>query len=300
MKQDPSIGILFTNYQSWSLTEQGIREVLRWSGAGISKIVVVDDASDAPAKFVGSDKVFIHRNLANLGYVRSVNVGMRLLQAEDVVVFFDCDAYPLMDLLPEIRRHFQVEESLGALGFFEVNSEGKTRMAGDQEPTLAHFIMGQALGGWFAQRGWLIGRRFILHSCCMAVRQRAFAQIGGFDEAFDFLDADTDFSMRLMDAGWRINTDASLNAFHRGSGSPQTTARRVLRFHCNRWLLLRKHGRVRYLSVCRLLLKLRHLGEWLMLVLVGKLKLRPAAQVQEKLSSRRQLIQAVSQDYVVR
>ncbi len=291
-----NIGVLITNYQAWPMTERGIREVLRWSGDSISKIVVVDDASDASKKFPESDQVVIFRNPENLGYVRSVNVGMRLI-SDDVVLFFDCDAYPLMDLVPAVIRHFENEPQLGALGFFEVGSGGKTRIAGDCEPTLMNFLLGQALGDWFARHGWFVGKHFVLHSCCMAVRRKAFEQIGGFDEAFDFLDADTDFSLRLQDAGWLVKTDASLKCFHQGSGSPQTTARRVMRFHRNRWLLLKKHGKVQAPSLCRFILKLRHLCELTLLFFAKWFRPRPATQIQDKIAGRSQLLRSVARDY---
>jgi GT2 family glycosyltransferase len=291
-----SIGVLITNYQSWPLTERAIREVLRWSGNSIARIVVVDDASDAPVVFAESDKVVIHRNAENFGYARSVNIGMRLLN-DDFVLFLDCDAYPLMDLVPEMIRHFQAVPRLGALGFFEMGADGKTRIAGDGEPTLMNFLLGQALGARCARKGWFTGRRFVLHSCCMAVRRAAFEQINGFDREFDFLDADTDFSMRLLDAGWLIKTDENLKCFHQGSGSPQATARRVVRHHRNRWLLLRKHGKIRFKFLCRAILLMRHFTEWFLLQ--GKLMLSAGnrGEVADKLKGRKELLRLVLRDY---
>ncbi len=61
------IGVLVTNYQAWPLSEKAIREVLRWSGNAISKIVVVDAASDAPERFSESGQVVIHRNPQSTG-----------------------------------------------------------------------------------------------------------------------------------------------------------------------------------------------------------------------------------------
>lgn len=291
-----TVGVLITNYKAWPLTEKAIRAVLQWSGNSVSKIVVVDDASDAPATFAGSDKVTIHRNSQNLGYVRSVNVGMRFF-TEDIVLFLDCDAYPLMDLVPAILKRFEGEPRLGALGLFERDENGKARLAGEPEPTLMHFLLGQSLGQRCADKGLFVGERYVLYSCCMAVRGEAFMQIGGFDEAFDFLDGDTDFSMRLQDAGWGVKTDSSLQCFHRGSGSPQTTSRRVVRHHYNRWMLLRKHGRVQLLPLCRLVLKLRHVCEWILLQLVKFFRLKPTEEVDDKLCGRAQLIRTVANDY---
>jgi GT2 family glycosyltransferase len=291
-----TIGVMITNYKAWPLTEKAIQAVLQWSGNSISKIIVVDDASDAPATYLGSDKVVIHRNRENMGYVRSVNVGMRLF-TEDIVLFLDCDAYPLMDLTPALSKRFEEEPRLGALGFFERGENGKAHLAGEYEPTLMNFLLGQSLGQRCADKGWFIGSRYILYSCCMAVRREAFEQIHGFDEAFDFLDGDTDFSMRLQDAGWEIKTDSALQCFHRGSGSPQATSRRVVRHHYNRWMLLRKHGKVQSLAVCRMVLKVRHLCEWGLLKMAKAFRLRPANEVEDKIFGRAQLIRTVGNDY---
>src|ERR1700730_15327054 len=95
------VGILITNYQAWALSSRAVAEVRRWSEDSIARIVVVDDASDAPSDMGADNDILIHRNQQNLGYVASVNVGMKLL-TEDVVVLLDCDAYPLMNLVPTI------------------------------------------------------------------------------------------------------------------------------------------------------------------------------------------------------
>jgi hypothetical protein len=291
-----NVGVLMTNYCAWPLSERGIREVLRWSGEHITRIVVVDDASDAPESFAGHPNVLIRRNSENLGYVRSVNVGMRLM-SDDVVLVLDCDAHPVMDLVPGILKHFEGNAKLGALGLFEAGKDGRTRIAGEAEPTLPHFLLGQALGESCARRGWFLGKRFVLHSCCMVVRRNAFEEVGGFDEEFDFLDADTDFSMRLQDAGWQVATDSGLRCYHEGSGSPQAISRRVVRYHRNRWRLLQKHGKLRFPFACRILLGLRHLSEFAALTAMKSLRVRPAADVDDKLTGRRELLRTVLANY---
>jgi GT2 family glycosyltransferase len=296
MPSEMNIDVLITNYKAWNLTQKAIHEVLRWSGDSVSRIIVIDDDSDAPANFPDSDKVTIHRNGKNVGLVRSLNLGMRLTSAE-VVLLLDCDAYPLMDLIPGTLKHFAEDSRVGALGFFEFGPRGRTRIAGSNEPTLAYFLLGQALGGRFARRGWFLGKRFVLHACCMAVRRSAFEQIGGFDEEFDWLDFDVDFSMRLQDAGWLVKTDAELKCFHQGSGSPQTTSRRVIRFHRNRWLLLKKHDKVRFILICRLMLILRHYSEWALIRFSSALRLKTKNELKDKLESRRFLMRSVFHDY---
>ena len=110
--------------------------------------------------------------------------------------------------------------------------------------------------------------------CAVALRRAAFLNVGGFDEGFDWLDADLDMSLRLHEAGWQLQTDPSLKACHRGGGSFQTTAQRVFRFHRNRWRLLTKHRRIRHPALLKLGLAARHGLEFAWLHTVGRLLIR--------------------------
>ena len=118
-------------------------------------------------------------------------------------------------------------------------------------------------------------------------------EIGGFDEEFDFLDADTDFSMRLRRAGWEIAMEKRVRILHEGSGSPQATATRVVRHHANRWRLLEKHGLITHPTLLRGVLALRHAAEFLWLSRPGG---DPATRA-DKLSGRRRLMSTVWKSY---
>jgi N-acetylglucosaminyl-diphospho-decaprenol L-rhamnosyltransferase len=295
-----TLGVLITNYQAWKTTLGTLEAVIGLcpEASELAQIVVVDDASDAPSEWEKDRRVSIHRNSQNLGYVRSVNVGMALMEV-DVVILLDCDARPLTAFAQEVRHQFDVDERLGALGFTQTDDSQVLRPSGEPTPTLREFLIGPAffsrlpafIGRWMLPAG----RRLCIHSCCMAVRRSAFLQVGGFDEGFDFLDGDMDFSWSLLEHGWSTKITPEILCFHPGGGSPQSTGQRVLRFHRNRWRLLCKHGHVNCQTPVKLLLQLRHVME---VGALAMLCLTPLARrLRPKLNTRWQLLTSVAKDY---
>ncbi|WP_395750207.1 glycosyltransferase family 2 protein [Prosthecobacter sp.] len=295
-----TLGVLVTNYRAWQTTLATLEAVIELcpNDSELAQITVVDDASDAPSMWEKDKRVTIHCNSQNLGYVRSVNVGMALMEV-DVVILLDCDARPLTAFAQEVRRQFDVDQKLGALGFTQTDDSQLLRPSGEPTPTLLEFLIGPAffsrLPAFIGRRMLPAGRRLCIHSCCMAVRRSAFLQVGGFDEGFDFLDGDMDFSWSLLEHGWNTRITPEILCFHPGGGSPQSTGQRVLRFHRNRWRLLCKHGRVHWLVPAKLLLMLRHSMEVVALAVICLTPL--ARRLRPKLNTRWQLLTSVTKDY---
>lgn len=293
----PQISVLITNYNTWPQTQQCIQELERWSGDQIHQILVIDDASTQPPPEDLPARVRVSRNPQNRGYVGSVNVGFGQLE-EDLVLVMDSDAYPMMDLIPPILQAFTEEPHLGILGFSLVDRQGHPTGSHELEPDVMGLFLGQKLDGYWGQ--WirpLYCRQFTIFSCAMAVRRQAFVQIGGFDESFDFLDGDVDFSMRMAAAGWRVRRDQTLVACHEGGGSPQTMARRVVRHYRNRWRLLHKHGRLAWPWALKPGLAARHATELAILSSLGRILFPDRAVLEDKVSSRRQLLNEVWSGY---
>ncbi len=292
-----NISALITNYNTWQLTNICVRELDRFSKDNLTKILVIDDCSQENFPEILSNKVQIIHNLKNLGYVSSVNIGVSNLK-DDVVIVLDSDAYPLMDLTPSIAHLFVNNPKLGAVGFKLVDENGNPTGSYSSEPNVIGLLLGQKLESWCLS--WFSQEKEVplcLHSCGMAIRRIAFEEVGGFDEDFDFLDADIDFSMKLRDAGWHIQFEPSLIAFHKGGGSFQTTAKRVLRHHRNRWRLLAKHGLLPLPWLVKVLLMIRHLIEYCFLGVLGKLIIKDSDALKDKMSGRRQLINQVWSGY---
>jgi GT2 family glycosyltransferase len=289
---------LITNYNTWQLTNLCARELDRWSKDSLVEILVVDDASDQKAQHENlPTQVRVVYNSKNCGYAPSVNIGFTNIK-EDVVILLDSDAYPLMDLTESLDQLFATNPKLGAVGFKLVDNNGQPTGYCSPEPSVLGLLLGQQLSDLYDAKVKRTSDSIVcIHSCGMAIRRTAFEEIGGFDEGFDFLDADIDFSMRLDAAGWDLQIDPNLVAYHEGGGSPQTTAKRVLRHHRNRWRLLSKHGRIRFPFLLKAGLATRHILEYVFLRIVGKVVVKDTKTLQDKIFGRHQLMNSVWSNY---
>ena len=87
-----------------------------------------------------------------------------------------------------------------------------------------------------------------VQSSAMLVRRQASLEVGGFDPSFFVYSDETDLCKRLSDAGWRILHVPSARAIHHDQMAQDAAGaeRRIVEYHRNRDLYLRKHlGRTR-------------------------------------------------------
>jgi FkbM family methyltransferase len=260
-----TIGVLVTTYNAAAQTKRCLDAVLRESEGQVQEIVVVDDSSTPPFEY-GNERVRIFRHSKNLGYVESVNRGCAALTT-DVVVLLDCDAYVIGDFAATARQLFQNDESLGLAGFTLQDEAGRPTGSAEYEPTVWSLVLGQRLYHRFSE---LLANRSsrVFFSCAVAIRRECFVQLGGFDSRFDFLDADIDFSMRVNRSRWRARLGEGLHAVHEGGGSPQSSAKRVVRYHTNRYELLKKHGLMGYPGLVQVSVLMRAAVEQVILSIV--------------------------------
>jgi len=295
-----SVSVLITNYETWPDAARCARSAVEHSGDQLDEVLIVDDCSENTGPDDLPEPIRVFRNDANQGYVRSVNIGFSHLDS-DIVVLLDSDAEPLMDFVPGVREAFREDSDLGALALYLVDRDGNPTGAVSPEPTVFHYVLGQKVSSWLRRDttgdGLPPQDRMCLHSCGMAVRREAFDDVGGFDEAFDFLDADTDFSMRLRQAGWRLNKSENLVAYHEGGGSPQSTAKRVVRHHRNRWKLLKKHRKLDSQKGVKLLLYARHCIEYAILLSARNFLYSDPKRWNDKLAGRSALLRGVWEAY---
>ncbi|MFY9821163.1 MAG: glycosyltransferase [Thermoanaerobaculia bacterium] len=289
-RRELSVGVVVTNYETWELTRRCLDAVARLGGA--DEVIVVDDGSKTPPPPGIEDQARLLLNGENRGLCASLNRGVQACTA-DVVVLFDSDAYPLVEL-SGLRTDFAADPLLAVVGFATVGTGGRPTASWEREPDVLGLVLGQRLDA--IRRRLLPGSPdddLSVFTCAMAVRREAFLAAGGFDEAFDWLDLDHDLSMRLRRAGYHLKVRPDLLAFHEGGGAPQATSARVLRSYKNRWLLLRKHGKLRRTTLVRTLVLLRLRTEWLALKLGAALWDRWT----EKAQGRRALIRWCAENY---
>jgi len=101
---------------------------------------------------------------------------------------------------------------------------------------LHRWLVVQSRGERTRPVGWV-------QSSAMLVRRRAAEQVGFLDPAFFVYSDETDFCKRVGDAGWRVLYVPAARAIHHEQlvTDPEAGERRVVEFHRNRDLYMRKH-----------------------------------------------------------
>jgi len=121
-------------------------------------------------------------------------------------------------------------------------------------------------------------------SSAMLVRRAAAEQVGYLDPDFFVYSDETDFCKRLHDAGWRVLFVPGARAIHHDQLNTDLSVarRRIVEFHRNRDLYLRKHhGPLTRLAV-------RALGAWFYLALATAAVVAPGHDPERYLLNARQ------------
>jgi GT2 family glycosyltransferase len=295
---DPlTIGVAITSYETWNLSLRCVKEVLKQEPA-IQRVVIVDDHSSEPCPELPLDpRVDVVINPTNLGFGSSLNRAISEART-DIVVVFDSDAYPLSAFVACLRKQFADKPNLGAVGFRTVDRHGRDLGGPEAEPDVSTLLLGQRLHALYRRLRPTGGRAFCIYAAALAIRRQAFEELSGVDaQRFDFLDLDTDLSMRFNRSRWRLGWCPELVAFHEGGGTPQATHQRVLRFYRSRWLLLRKHGRIKHPAMVRRLVLARLALELAGLSTFGRLICGKGPRLDDKLLGRRLALRHVRDHY---
>ena len=285
--------VLLTVYNCWPIALEAIEAHLKYGGDLVEEIVVIDDCSTQDVPDSLPDKVKVFRNESNKGYVKSVNIGFSKIQS-DLVILFDADSIPLNKYDEVVERCFREKTDVGAIGFHTINQAGNTTGMYDHEATVWPVLFGQQLYVKFEKL--FSYKSIVIHSCALVVRKTAVDSVNGFDEQFDFLDADADFSMKLNRAGWKLMMLDQVQSLHEGKGSPQALSKRVLRYYVNRHKLLVKYKKWNYPVLFKAIVLFRMWLEYTLLLLFGRLKFSKEI-VADKISGRHAVIKYVSEYY---
>src|SRR5258706_2312061 len=108
------ISVVIPVYGQWPLVKMNVERCLALDGDYINEIIVVDDFSPEQSPYSFDRRVLIIRNISNLGYSGSVNVGLKAATTP-IIVLLDSDAYPTK---PYVRflNSIYADSSIGCIG----------------------------------------------------------------------------------------------------------------------------------------------------------------------------------------
>jgi len=283
-----SVGVLVLNYNTWDLALRALDAAIRLEAGNVTEYVLFDDGSACPPPREIDSRIRLNRGESNRGYGRALPVAFAAMKS-DIVVLFDSDAYPLTPFAGKVREHFERDARLGQLGFRARDENGSQTESYLNEPTQWSLILGQALYARLRRKAPHFDRLCVITGC-MATRAEAYAEVGGFDAEFDFLDVDVDYSIRLRRGGWKVEVDPAIEVFHVGGGTPQLMRHRVLHFYKSRWRLLRKYGLVPCPRLARVFILARLTCEKAILEIFGRFLFSNAEVRDDKILGRKELL----------
>lgn len=210
--------------------------------AGAHELVLVDSGStdgtaDAVRRRLGQVHVL---ELANVGFGRAANAGVRHTTAATVVVA-NADVRFEPGCLAVLHERLLADHRVAAVGPAVVYPDGSPQASARRLPDLR-----TAVGHAVLSRLWPANpstRRYRaldadpteprdvdwLSGCTLALRRTAFEEVGGFDPGYFLYVEDVDLGVRLQAAGWRLRYEPAARVTHRvGASTGQRRARSLV------------------------------------------------------------------------
>lgn len=196
--------IIVVHYQDIDDTKRCLESIKRWTKGVAYQIIVINNetGNKAVKEYLdGLDEITVHHPKENLGWIRGINKGYKLIDDDsDFVIFANNDTVITEGgWLQRLLNHFK--EDVGAVG-----------------PTSNYVVGRQATiynhgGIWEESTNVLIG-------FFMCIRRSVIEQIGLLDERFGVGGADDfDYSTRIKEAGYELKIARDVYIHHSGSKS---------------------------------------------------------------------------------
>ncbi len=223
------IAVVILNWNGKDLLKQFLPSVIEHSQE--ATIYVADNAStDSSVDFLQENfsEVKIIENNKNLGYAGGYNLALESIK-EDIYILLNSDVEVTENWLKPIIEVFKREPETAAIQPKILDYKKKD-----------HFEYAGAAGGYIDKFGYPFCRGRIFNEleedhgqynedayifwatgACLAVRRKAFWEIGGLDEDFFAHQEEIDLCWRLLNNSHKIKCVASSTVFHVGGATLQ-------------------------------------------------------------------------------
>lgn len=219
------------------------------------EIVVVDNASKPPIftwfpkKY---PKVKIITLEKNMGAAEGRNVGLRQAKGE-YILFTDDDAYADAHMLNYLLNAFEKDPGAGIIQPLIYDKQKKNMLLGagyDINLTTGKI---KAWGVREIDKGQYDGSREIsMVGCVWMVKKKIISRVGEYDQDYFIPYEDSDFSIRVRKAGYKIICASEAKAYHQGVKTSFvhpwiewlgiTSKERAYRIARNKMIFMRKHS----------------------------------------------------------
>ncbi len=235
--EHPDVSIILVLHNQAELTFgclSAIVETLGQAAFGV-EIIIADNAStDATTELLGRlDGAVIQRHTANLHFLKAVNLAAKSVRGKNILLLNN-DAQLLPGALASALRTLQSADNIGAVGGRIILPDGTLQEAGSiiwKDGACSGYARGEDPNGpdvMFQRDVDYCSGAFLL------TRTALFAEMGGFDERFaPAYYEETDYCVRLWEAGYRVvyDPDAAIIHYEFGSSTKSGDAIRLQAAH---------------------------------------------------------------------
>jgi GT2 family glycosyltransferase len=199
-------------------------------------VVVIDNGQSEEARqiclAVGANYV---RSAANIGFAAAVNVALRdhRVPGSDVLLL-NPDAHLRPSDLTVLRQGLHGSHDLAAVGPRLFNPGGSAQR--ERWPFPSPWTALAAVVG-AADR---LSRRRFVSGAVLLLRGDAIDAVGPFDERFFLYSEETDWQLRAVRTGWRVDVIEEAVATHQGGGTSPGAGHRELHFNVSIERFVRK------------------------------------------------------------
>ena len=297
-----SIAVVIINYN----THRRLRACLgSIQPDAVNEVVVVDNnSSDGSVEMVRSDYpwVTLHANRTNLGYGAAANQAIASCSTQ-YVLLLNSDTL-LQPGAPEaMSRYLDQHPDAAIVGPRLVNSDGTLQASCYPFPTpLDTFLENSTCAVFLGRliRRYVPGIRGLywrtwphdsarivpwVKGAAMAIRRKAFDEVGGFEESFFMYFEDADLCYRLRKVGWEVHFAPVTTIVHVGGASTDHVLAHMAAQQLHSTALFYERHRSRLsVMVMRVIVKSLTLAKWL----GSKVRLRFTRDVEnyERISAR--------------
>jgi GT2 family glycosyltransferase len=249
------LAIIIVNWNGGELLRRCLQSVAAHPPHCAYEIVVVDNAStDGSREWLETlgARVRLIKNEENVGFGRANNQGFAATRAPFLFLLnSDAEVYAgAIDTLIETSRE---AERIGIVGPRLVNPDGTLQASVWRNPVtpfetisntfrlyklMPRRLRGRLLLGYHWEHTERRRAR-LLSGAALLVKRKLIDEVGGFDERFHMYGEDTEWSLRIVRAGWWMIFEPRATVMHHGGQSSR-----------KRWTTIEQR-RVEYLSFFR-------------------------------------------------
>jgi GT2 family glycosyltransferase len=228
----PVLSVIIVSYNTRRMTLDCLRTLYADLGDLSAEVFVVDNAStDDSVEAVRAQFPGVHliANQSNVGFGAANNQAMKLARGR-YFLLLNSDAFLKPGAVAALVSGLDSQPGTGAIGPKLLNADGSLQISCYKFPSpfrawVENLWLSAAMPGhptigdyrkWPHDSprkvDWIVG-------ACILLRREVFERVGGFDEKFFMYAEESDWQLRIREAGWDIAFTPSAQVIHLGGAS---------------------------------------------------------------------------------